>query len=100
MEGADRAFELAHRLQDVQHFDFVDEPIEPQPHRGVRNAVRLRQFLQRSRRKQKSLEESEVFVIENVDPALHARSLSKLKSMSIIFIFLFNRVIELLEAVY
>ena len=89
VQRADGAFEIAHGLQDVQNLDFVDEPVEPQPDCRVRNAVRLRQFLQRSGSQKKSLEEGEVLIIENVDPARHGRILSKLKTMSIKLIFLF-----------
>jgi hypothetical protein len=54
----------------IVDFDLGDEPIQSQADSGVGDVVGGGQVLERSRKKDEPLDESEVFVLEEIDPAL------------------------------
>ena len=61
-------FEIVHGLLAVEDLDLGDEPIESQPHRGIRDPVSARDFLQRTGREDKAFEKRDVFVVQQIDP--------------------------------
>ena len=73
MQAADRAFKLIERKLAVKDLDLGDEPVEPQANGGIRNPIRRGEFLERSRSKHKTLEEREVFFIQQVCPSVGIR---------------------------
>src|SRR6478672_1992003 len=68
VQAAECAFEWVHGRLTVEDLDLGDQPIEPQADGGIGNAVRLRKLLQRSRGEHESLEEGDVFLVEQLDP--------------------------------
>ncbi len=62
------ALECAHRFLGVIDFDLCDETIESKSNRRIAHAVRVGEFFQRSAGQNESLQESEVFVVEEINP--------------------------------
>jgi hypothetical protein len=62
------AFELIVNIPVLEDFDFINEPIQPEAQRGVRNAVGISEFLQGAGKEDKALDKSQILVLEGVHP--------------------------------
>src|SRR5205809_4689494 len=94
-----RPLEGARDLLAVEDLDLLDEPVQAQAHRRVADTIGLGQLLERARGQDEPLQESEVLLAQQVDPALccygtFQRSAPlKLKSISILLFFLLKSIL-------
>src|SRR5262249_12045235 len=65
---AQHALELAVDVARLEQLDLLDQPIEAQAYGRIRDAVDLRQLLERARSEQEAADEREVFILEVLEP--------------------------------